>query len=125
VLGRDAPLVERERVTLLEIVGTRDVLTQNVHPSDGDVGRQLLRPFHGHVVDWHQIEVRGELHLEIEVERAGLQLIDQHRAEHVRSTGEVELAMDRVRGALRSGGDTNLRDIVAVTRRRHRPVGGQ
>src|SRR5262249_13526742 len=44
---------------------------------------------------------------------------------HVRSTGEVEIAMDHMRGALHGRGDTYLGDIVTMTHGGHRPVRGE
>ena len=65
-------LVERERVALVGVLGSRDVLAWEMHPADGDVWRQLLGPFDGRLVDRHRMEVRAELDLKVEIETHAL-----------------------------------------------------
>src|SRR5262249_34522885 len=116
---------EGERVTLFEMFGSRDVLARNVHPSDCYEGRELFRPFDRGVVDRHLLKICAQLNLQIEIECSCLQLVHKRRAEHVRSTGEAEFAVDGVRSAVRSRSDTELGDVVAMTYCGHRPVRAQ
>ena len=61
----------------------------------------------------------------IEIEGSRVGFIHDHRAENVLASAQVELAMDRVCGALRIRSDAHLGDIVAMTHRGHRPVRAQ
>src|SRR5262249_52270872 len=121
VLLSDPPLVERERIRLLEILGPCNVLARDMDPSDRYEGRELFRPFDRNVIDWHRFEIGTKLDLEVEIECVGLQFVRQRRIEHVWPSAQVELTVDRTRSVFSGRREADLRDIVAVTDRTHAP----